>query len=67
MASGKNWQCLIGMHRYAIVEDDNPEFLKPKHQVCTRCGKATEIKDKKAPPAVILPSGNDAGGGGGLG
>ena len=58
MVSGRNLQCLIGLHRFAIVADDNPEFLNEQHQECTRCGKTKEIHLQQPPPPPILPSVN---------
>ena len=45
MTSGKNWHCRLGLHHFALVNDNNPELLKSKHEECVRCGKFKEIKE----------------------
>jgi hypothetical protein len=46
----KSLLCVVGLHRYGIVDDDSAEFLKPQHEECTRCGKAREIVPEKPVP-----------------
>lgn len=60
------WKCRLGRHRYALVNDTNPENRQSTHLECTRCLKFKEIKEyDMASPTTIAGGGGGVGGGAG--
>lgn len=45
MSTEKIWTCALGLHRFRLVNDDNPENRRSKHKECTRCGQVRDIKE----------------------
>lgn len=49
LSDWRSLRCRWGLHRYQLVNDDNPENRKYQHRECVRCGRIRENKDDDFP------------------